>query len=145
MHDTDEVYLTPEQVAEALQLGVETIYRWLRAGKLRGSRISQKAWRVEKSDLRSFMRKQNVSEVLFEDYITEQKLGVADHEPIVPGKNRRVDYRLHFKDQILWFEVKEFAEDPSCIGEGKGGWFDPYIGIRKKIDEASKKFREYAG
>ncbi len=145
MHDIDEVYLTPEQVAETLQLGVETIYRWLRAGKLRGSRISQKAWRVEKSDLRSFMRKQNVSEVLFEDYMAEQKLGVPDHEPIVPGKNRRVDYRLHFKDQILWFEVKEFAEDPTCFGEGKGGSYDPYIGIRKKIDEASKKFREYAG
>jgi excisionase family DNA binding protein len=141
----DEIYLTPEQVAETLQLGVETVYRWLRAGKLRGSRISQKAWRVEESDLRSFMRKQNVSEVLFEDYMAEQKLGVPDHEPILPGKNRRVDYRLRFNDQTLWFEVKEFAEDPSCFGEGRGGAYDPYIGIRKKIDEASKKFREYPG
>jgi len=141
----DEVYLTPEQVAEKLQLAVETVYRWLRSGKLRGARISQKAWRVEERDLRSFMTKQNVSELLFEEYIAEHRLGVPDREPVVPGRSRRVDYRLPFKDQTLWFEVKEFAEDPSSFGEGAGGAYDPYIGIRKKIDKASEKFREYAG
>jgi excisionase family DNA binding protein len=138
----DEVYLTPEQVAEKLQLAVETVYRWLRSGKLRGARISQKAWRVAERDLRSFMTKQNVSELLFEEYVAEHRLGAPDREPVVPGKKRRVDYRLSFKDQPLWFEVKEFAEDPNFLG---GGAYDPYIGIRKKIDKASEKFREYAG
>jgi len=126
-----------------LQLGTETIYRWLRSRKLRGFRISQKAWRIEERDLRSFMKKQNVSELLFEEYAAENKLGVLDHEPVIDGKNRRIDYRLRHKDQTLWFEVKEFAEDPISFGEGTGGAYDPYIGIRKKIDEASKKFREY--
>jgi hypothetical protein len=87
----------------------------------------------------------NVSELLFEEYIAEHLLGVPDREPVVPGKSRRIDYRLSFKDQTLWFEVKEFAEDPSSYGEGTGGAYDPYIGIRKKIDKASEKFREYAG
>lgn len=137
-----DIYLTPEQVAESLQLGVETVYRWLRSGKLRGSRISQKAWRVEERDLRSFVRKQNVSELLFEEYVSEQQLGVLDREPNIPGKNRRLDYRLTFRGQPLWFEVKEFGEDRACLVAG-GGSYDPYIGIRKKIDAVSKQFSEY--
>ena len=144
MADQNDVYLTPEQVAERLQLAVETVYRWLRSGKLPGARMSAKAWRVAEHDVRSFMTKQNVSELLFEDYVRLHKLGVPDHEPSVPGKSRRVDYRLPFKGQTLWFEVKEFAEDPKSFGHG-GGAYDPYVGIRSKIDKASEKFREYDG
>jgi excisionase family DNA binding protein len=142
MADSVDVYMTPEQVAEKLQLAVETVYRWLRSGKLRGARMSQKAWRVTEEDLRSFMRKQNVSELLFEDYLAEYKLSLPDREPSIPGKSRRIDYRLSFENQTLWFEVKEFAEDASLL-DGGGGAYDPYVGIRRKIDEASKKFREY--
>src|SRR5437588_11744001 len=144
MNDISDVYLTPEQVAEKLQLAVETVYRWLRTRKLRGARISHKAWRVAEEDLRSFMKKQNVSELLFEDYLDEYKLGVPDREPTVPGKSRKIDYRVPFKNQTLWFEVKEFAED-RCVVNGRSGAYDPYVGIRNKIDEASKKFREYHG
>jgi excisionase family DNA binding protein len=142
MNAQSDVYLTPEQVAEKLQLAVETVYRWLRSGKLRGSRMSLKAWRVSEEDLRSFMKKQNVSELLFEDYLDEYKLGVPDREPTIPGKSRRIDYRLAFEGQALWFEVKEFAEDAKVL-DGFHGAYDPYVGIRKKIDQASKKFREY--
>ncbi len=139
-----DLYLTPEQVAEKLQLSVETVYRWLRNGKLRGAHISPKAWRIAENDVRSFMTKQNVSELLFEDYVGAHELGEPDHEPIVRGKSRRIDYRLPFKSQVLWFEVKEFAEDPNCLGHS-GGPYDPYLGIRSKIDKASEKFREYDG
>src|SRR5580658_4276855 len=118
MADSVDVYMTPEQVAEKLQLAVETVYRWLRSGKLRGSRMSQKAWRVTEEDLRSFMKKQNVSELLFEDYLAEYKLGLSDREPSIPGKSRRIDYRLSFENRTLWFEVKEFAEDASLLDGG---------------------------
>lgn len=50
------MYLTPEQVALQIQVNVETVYRYLRAGKLRGARVSYKCWRVAQSDLDSFMR-----------------------------------------------------------------------------------------
>jgi excisionase family DNA binding protein len=144
MEGATEIYMTPEQVADKLQLAIETVYRWLRNGKLRGSRISPKAWRVTDEDLRSFMKKQTVSELLFEDYLDKYKLGVPDREPTIPGKSRKIDYRLPFKGQALWFEVKEFAENVRLLN-GSHGAYDPYIGIRKKIDEASKKFREYHG
>jgi len=143
----DDAYMTPEQVAEKLQLAVETVYRWLRSGKLRGSRMSPKAWRVADRDVRSFMT-QNVSELLFEDYLSLHQLGVPDHEPLIRGKSRRIDYRLPFKNQALWFEVKEFAEAPNCLdgsAETYGLIQDPHIGIRRKIDKAAEKFREYQG
>ena len=55
MADNSSVYLTPEDVAERLKLGVDTIYRWLRTKKLPGTRLSRKAWRISEDDLRVFM------------------------------------------------------------------------------------------
>jgi excisionase family DNA binding protein len=144
MKDVVDVYLTPEQVAEKLNLSVETVYRWLRNRKLRGSRISQKAWRVSERELASFMKRQNVSELLFEEYAAEYRLGTLEHEPLHPGATRRVDYRLPHKGQWLWFEVKEFADDRRLTGGG-GGAFDPHLGIRAKIGKAAEKFRDYDG
>jgi excisionase family DNA binding protein len=150
MSNFEELYLTPEQVADKLQLAVETVYRWLRRGKLRGTQMSPKAWRISENDLTSFMTERtkrterNVSELLFEEYLAEQKFGMPDREPTVTGKNKRIDCRLWFKNQPLWFEVKEFAEDPTCARPG-GRAHDPYLSIRAKIDKASEKFREYKG
>jgi excisionase family DNA binding protein len=140
-----EVYLTPEQVAERLQLGTETVYRYLRTGKLRGRRISHKAWRIAEIDLASFMRGQNISELLFEQYLAEQRLGKADHEPEFPGATKRIDYRLQHNGKHLWFEVKEFADDMSLFSDTSGGSYNPYAGIRLKIDQAKEKFRDYKG
>lgn len=145
-----EKYLTPEQVAERLQMGTETVYRYLRAGKLRGRRISHKAWRIGEIDLASFMRGQNISELLFEQYLAEQGLEKADHEPEFPGATKRIDYRLLHNGKRLWFEVKEFADDLKLFvgqrpGEVRGGAYDPYESIRSKIDRAKEKFREYKG
>ena len=142
--------MTPEQVAERLQMGTETVYRYLRSGKLRGRRISHKAWRIAVIDLASFLRGQNISELLFEQYLSEQGLGKADHEPDFPGARKRIDYRLLHEGKRLWFEVKEFADDLKLFagqkpGEVRGGAYDPYENIRLKIDRAKEKFREYKG
>lgn len=143
MKDVADVYLTPEQVAAKLDLNIETIYRWLRTRKIRASRISQKAWRIPERELASFIRRRNVSELLFEEYAEEYKLGRLEYEPIFPESTRRVDYRILHAKYPLWFEVKEFDDDPAlCVGTG-GGAFDPHVGIRTKIAKASEKFRDY--
>lgn len=88
MKDVADVYLTPEQVAAKLDLNIETIYRWLRTRKIRASRISQKAWRIPERELDSFIRRRNVSELLFQEYAEEYKLGRLDYEPrfpVLPG------------------------------------------------------------
>ena len=142
MKDVSDVYLTPEQVAEQLHLSTETIYRWLRSRKLRGSRISHKAWRVAAREVQSFVRRRNVSELLFEEYAEEYELGSMEFEPQFPGSSRRIDYRVSHPQYPLWFEVKEFNADPQITGTG-GGAFDPHIGIRAKIGKAAEKFRDY--
>ena len=144
MNDYSDVYLTPEQIAEKLQVVVETIYRWLRSGKLRGSRISPKAWRVSERELASFMRRQNVSELLFEDYVTEHSLGTLEHEPPHPGTLKLIDYRLHRHGQILWFEVKEFDDDER-LSSASGGYFDPYVTSAQKLEKRRRSFAVMEG
>lgn len=140
MTDLGDVYLTPEQVAERLQVVTATVYRWLRSGKLRGSLVSAKAWRIAQRELDAFMRRQTISELLFEQYLADNGLS-ADHEPVVARRAARLDYRLMHGDQPLWFEVKEFGQ--SDIGDG--GPFDPYISIRNRIGKAAKQFADYKG
>lgn len=49
-------WLTVEQVAETLQVHIDTVRLWLRAGRLKGSLLSRRAgWRVRESDLDAFM------------------------------------------------------------------------------------------
>lgn len=49
--------LTTEQVAERLQLHVITIQRWLRSGKLKGTKLTGKAgWRVPVSEVERLER-----------------------------------------------------------------------------------------
>jgi len=96
------------------------------------------------------MKGQNISELLFEQYLAEQGLGKADHEPEFPGATKRVDYRLLHNGKRLWFEVKEFADDAALIdrmvpGQVGGGAYDGYKGIRNKINDAWKKFKDHDG
>lgn len=139
MSDGGSVYLTPEQVAAQLQVVTDTVYRWLRAGKLRGVRVSHKAWRIAPRDLDAFLQRQNISELLFEDYLRESGLPKPEHEPLVAGTMARIDYRLVVNGQVLWFEVKQFAE----ANLPEAGMFDPYISIRNKIAKAAAQFRDY--
>jgi excisionase family DNA binding protein len=46
--------LTPEQVAEYLQLNTDTVYRLIRQNKLAASQIGR-AYRIPKEDLESFL------------------------------------------------------------------------------------------
>lgn len=49
----NETFLTPEQVAERLQVELETVRVWLRSGKMRGVKLSESkrsAWRVAPED-----------------------------------------------------------------------------------------------
>jgi excisionase family DNA binding protein len=47
--------LTPQQVAERLQVQVQTVVRWLRSGQLRGTKFGR-LWRVTEPDLHAFIQ-----------------------------------------------------------------------------------------
>jgi len=84
----------------------------------------------------------NESEVLFETYLKAHGLNRWDYEPAVEGKNQRPDYRIWKEENQLFFEVKEFRQDPKAPLP-QGGAYDPYAPIREKINAAREKFKEY--
>jgi excisionase family DNA binding protein len=51
---TDDKLLTPDQVAERLQLSVYTILDYLRSRRLRGVKLDRH-WRVREADLQAFI------------------------------------------------------------------------------------------
>ncbi len=47
-------YLTTSDVAEMLQVTPETVWNWIRAGKLRAIKIGR-GWRITEEDLKAFL------------------------------------------------------------------------------------------
>ena len=58
-----EKLLTPEQVADTLQVSVKTIKNWLRAGKLQGIKTGQ-LWRIEPEALDEYLKRQKQAQML---------------------------------------------------------------------------------
>ncbi|MEN6442692.1 MAG: helix-turn-helix domain-containing protein [Methanoregula sp.] len=48
-------FLTPNDVASILGVHQKTVHQWLRTGKLEGTKISYRAWRVPQSALDAFV------------------------------------------------------------------------------------------
>src|SRR5208283_161913 len=58
---TDTQFLNTKEVAEILGVHQKTVHNWLRTGKLVGSKISYRAWRIPRSALEEFVaRNSNV-------------------------------------------------------------------------------------
>jgi len=57
-----EKLLTPEQVADTLQVSVKTIKNWLRAGRLKGVKTGQ-LWRIEPEALRDYMSQRRLTQI----------------------------------------------------------------------------------
>jgi excisionase family DNA binding protein len=53
--DDDTQLLNPQQVAEILGIHQKTVHVWLRSGRLKGTKISYRAWRIPRSALNSFI------------------------------------------------------------------------------------------
>jgi excisionase family DNA binding protein len=51
----EDTYLTPEEVAQRLQLHVQTVKRLLRQGKMPGYKI-EGSWRVYPEELRDWLK-----------------------------------------------------------------------------------------
>jgi excisionase family DNA binding protein len=51
----DPQMLNPKEVAEILGVHQKTVHLWLRTGKIEGTKISYRAWRIPRSALASFI------------------------------------------------------------------------------------------
>jgi excisionase family DNA binding protein len=50
----EEIY-TIEEAAARLSITPDALRRWLRAGKIRGSKIGGRIWRIRESDIQEFL------------------------------------------------------------------------------------------
>jgi excisionase family DNA binding protein len=78
---TDQRLLTPEQVADRLQISRVTVMDYLRKGRLKGHRVG-KLWRIKEEDLEAFLE----GEPTEEDLADAKALDEALADP------RRYDY-----------------------------------------------------
>src|SRR3989442_15937871 len=74
------------------------------------------------------------SDLLFETYLDHREIA-WDYEPCVPGKTKRIDYRVTLPVGDFFFEVKEFL--------GIYPVASSYESIRQKINEAQKQVKQY--
>jgi excisionase family DNA binding protein len=51
----DTQFLNTKEVAEILGVHQKTVHNWLRTGKLAGTKISYRAWRIPRSALEEFV------------------------------------------------------------------------------------------
>ena len=47
--------LTPEQIAERLQVGIRAVYKLCQTGRLPAFKLGAKSWRIRKSDYQNFL------------------------------------------------------------------------------------------
>lgn len=52
--------LTPEQAAERLRVSRAKILDWLRSGRLRGSKLGYRTWRITPSEIAAFLERETV-------------------------------------------------------------------------------------
>jgi excisionase family DNA binding protein len=70
--------LTPQAIAEILGVHQKTVHLWLRNGKLKGIKISYRAWRIPQSALDQFIE-QNSNVVSQHGMVAQQ--GTAKNDP----------------------------------------------------------------
>jgi hypothetical protein len=85
------------------------------------------------------MNKKTFGETLFEDYLNAQNIAF-EHEPQLPFTSRLIDYVVdHPIHGRIFLEVKDI-EKPNLPRQLAA--FDPYDPVRRKIEEAKKKFSD---
>ena len=58
-----EILYTPREVAEKLKLHLNTVYRYLEEGTLKGRLLAGNTWRITESDLAEFLKGDKPKEV----------------------------------------------------------------------------------
>jgi putative molybdopterin biosynthesis protein len=94
--------MTPEQVAELLQLNTETIYRLIRDKKLAAVKIGR-AYRITRSDLEAFLVANSTMPTTLRDALFRRVMAIAERNPGISSDDlldelERIDEEA--KDQV---------------------------------------------
>lgn len=58
-----ETYFTPQEVADKFGVKVNTVWDWLRKGKLRAFRVGGRLYRISEKHIEAFKAKYDMSEI----------------------------------------------------------------------------------
>lgn len=58
-----EQYFTPEQLAQKLNFPKQTIWRWIRLGKIKAVCISNHSYRIAESEIKRFIEESEKNQV----------------------------------------------------------------------------------
>ncbi len=117
-----ERYYTPEQIAELLTIQRQTVYAWLRSGKLSGVKLG-KIWRV--------------AEVQLQGYLTQKKSSSAhNHNPAAPPHTLTATQIRALppeeRKRIVAAQLAEaahlYSEHPDALVEDVSDWSNVYAG-----------------
>lgn len=133
MKNFSDVYLTPEEVAEKLRLNVETIYRWLRTGRLPGSRISHKAWRVPERELTSFVNSHNVN--VLHEHLVRVEAAVQNSKPLLERHAKEYDLQNKRTLMVLCFISQMFEHHEAMLVLVAGGKIGAAFSLARSIFE----------
>ena len=53
--------LSPADVAGILKVHVKTVHVWLREGRLKGTKISYRTWRISRGNLEEFLKERSIT------------------------------------------------------------------------------------
>jgi excisionase family DNA binding protein len=76
----DQRLLTPEQVADRLQISRVTVMDYLRKGRLKGHRVG-KLWRIKEEDLEAFLEGEPTEEDLADAKALDEALAEGGPRP----------------------------------------------------------------
>ncbi len=115
-----ERYYTPEQIAKLLTIQKQTVYAWLRSGKLSGVKLG-KIWRVSERHLQGYLGEktplpssQNSSSV--------QHLTATQIRSLPPEERKRI------VAEQLAEAANLYAEHPEAIVSDLSDWSNVYAG-----------------
>jgi len=103
---SDTLFLTPKEVAEILGVHPKTVHLWLRTGKLVGTKISYRAWRIPQSALATFVA-QNSNNSQKKPIVTSTGI------PEISSKSGSLDKSLNASDveQTSSLKMKYYIRD----------------------------------
>ncbi|WP_292370795.1 helix-turn-helix domain-containing protein [Methanoregula sp. UBA64] len=81
---TDPQFLTPKEVAGILGVHPKTVHQWLRTGKLPGTKISYRAWRISRSAFEQFIAQSSNRSSTYGKPAAREEQGTFPQDPAHP-------------------------------------------------------------
>ena len=106
--------LNPKEVAEILGVHQKTVHLWLRTGKIEGTKISYRAWRIPRTSLASFIANNSNARLKLEQIEKARKEKIAKE-----AENEKVQKNIHEFGTTPQTKMKQYIKEMMSEETGK--------------------------